>query len=297
MATQNQVVSVVLAVLVVASGLAFVPSATATEVVAIDYNHDLDSEESIEQYQQTGAVSEQIVAPSMQLTIADKREDVDRGSVILDSDTYLRVQYHEDVERSVRIYIPEEYWEPFEDQNVRSLDGNVDAEMEPVRVNGKDYSAVTLHFSGQTDTVIAIDGVEDGLWNIRHEATEMLNSTVPFELPSLSAPEENPWQMVDSSDIASGSYDTDSKDVMVEYDKTPDEDEITWVEAPSCDSDEPVCKMDRSGNVTIVTDDADDPPAIRYKTDPTMRDNIKTGVRRIRTEVDGIVDDILGVFE
>lgn len=287
--------TIVLVMATLAAGVT--PGSATTEVVAIDYTHDLDEEQAIEQYEEDGVVTDSIAAPAMDLTIADSREDVDRGSVILDTDTYLRVQYHEDVERTIRVYIPDDYWEPFEDHSLQSVDGNVDAEMEPVRVNGQDYSAVTLHFDGQADAVIAINGVEDGLWNIRHTATDMLNESVPFELPSLSSPDENPWQHVDSSDLSSGDYDTESNDVMVEYDATPDSEDMTWVEAPSCDSSEPVCTMDRSGNVTIVPDDSENPPAIRYKTEPTLRDNIGTGIRSIQAEAQGLIDGIKGVFE
>jgi len=156
-----------LAALLVASLL--ITPAAGSDIYGVDRNHDLAGDSAIEQFETEGVASGTADDLDMQLSIAKDCADVGHDPMVAPPQRCLQVQYNEEVARTVRVYVPSEYWTPFEDQSMESTNGEVAAEMEPI--SGRDYTAITLHFDGKTDAVFSVNMVESKLWSARQKAT------------------------------------------------------------------------------------------------------------------------------
>lgn len=265
---------VLLAVAGIATGAA--PAAASSTPYTIDDGHDLDDEAALDEYDRTGQVTGQTDTLDVSLTVAESRHDIGmRPSGLSDAynDAYLRIEYDETADRTLRIYIPREYWVPYTREQVDSMTGDHHASFEPIR--GGDYTEVTIHFDGQGDAVLPVRKyatVGTG-WSV-DRVDEYLNETTGHKVRS----DPGEWQYIRDEQLAEGpgvEITNGSADVLVQYDATPDQERETWVNAPkgSPSTHGIYWYVKQSENSTAyVISDHNDPPAVRYKHQPRYRD-------------------------
>ena len=289
------------AVLVVTALLTgMVGAAGASEVHGVDDQHDLADDAAIDTYEERGVVTGDADELNMTLTIADDCGDAGHETIVDLTKQCLRVQYNEDVPRTVRIWIPRDYWTPYENQNLRSADGSVTAEMEPI--NDRQYAAVTVHLAGKTDAVFEINTVQSKLWGARERSYRMVNGSVDIEVPRIAGSNNNPWTHLDSSQFAGNeSYSINTPSATVQYDASAEHNDTTWVTVPKCSGDDaPVCRLDRGDKQILVPDTDEEIPAVRYKDDASRVEKLRAGFREVGVIVDEYVNGaqelIGGVF-
>ena len=266
-----------LAVLWLAIGAA--PAAAADAPYTIDDNHDLADESAIGQYERTGEASGDADTLDVRLTVSEHRHHVGMqpsGVADLYNDAYLRIKYEESAARTLRIYIPREYWVPYQREQVESLTSDHVASYEPIE--GGDYTEVVIEFDGEGDIVLPARRyatIGTG-WSI-DRADEYLNQTTGHSLRS----EPGEWQYIRSDQLAEGpgiKLPTETNDVLVQYDATPDEERETWVNAPKGSANEDgvyyYVKHSENGTMYVISENHD-PPAVRYKERPRLRDTWK----------------------
>lgn len=265
----------------------------ASDIYAIDDNHELDSDHQVEQFDDAGVATASVDAPDVDLTVAKQSDDVEHDAIVDGTKTYLRVQYNEDVPRTVRVYVPRDYWTPYEDQRLDSADGSISAEMEPI--NSREHSAITMHFDGEADVVFEISNTQASLWSVRERGYETVNGTTGYQLPRLSGSENNPWTYVAPTEFAGDeTYAVNDTSATIQYNAAEDDSDSVWVPVAGCQgaTDQPVCTLDRGDEVIIVPDDGDDAPTVRYKSDASFTEDLAGGFREVGEMFDGYIGEL-----
>ena len=280
--------------LTVAMGPAFA-SSSSPEYTQLDADHPLDTPEAISNYEETGSATAELSYPRMSMTVADNRKAVDLSNSFLPEfgATYFRIDYEEDKERVVRVYLPREYQRPYSGE-VEAVVGDANAEVEPVR--NRDYISVKVHLSGDQDEYVfkfsGLDGISE---DVRAGWVDRLDPRAGDEEVT---PEAEEWQYVSSEDIGD-SYavevsDVESKDYRVQYHSDGE-----WLTVPPSEtSDDPYYLHVRDGvdDKVFVIPTSEETPQLRYKTDKSLTEtaeDVSSGVKGI---IDSLREDLFGLF-
>ena len=255
-----------LAMVLVVSAVA-VPVA-ADGMAAIDADHGLTDREHIETYEDTGVASTTLSAPAMRLTVAEAHDDVGLRGFRLDYDKrYLRVQYNETISRTVRFYIPSEYWFPITSE-IDAVDADVTATMEPTD-DGR-YTAVTITLEEPADLVFEVPKQASWVFWGRSKTREVVNNTTGYQPPRLG--EDSEWQYVPEGQLENEStYPVDTAEdgeVTIQYDTDPTAGTESWRMVPECSgNDVPVCHYEKAGvdDRVFVLSKTAAPPQVRFK--------------------------------
>lgn len=262
---------------VVVFGLALTAIATAGSVVTLDDETGLTEQHAIDQFNDEGYVEVSQVSPKMAFTVAERSEDVGVEALrYTNFDTiYLRVTHEESIERTVRFYVPDEYWHPHPDE-VRSIDGNVTAMMEP---RGGQYSSIEVHFEGQNEVVFPVKRQASIVFNVRDHGSSWLENETGIEVPDIGG-DSSEWQYVPMEELRDQdqptfAIDTEGDDITLQFDaeNTADPASKRWRTLPACGSltggEEPVCYFEQEGGgeLVYVLSQVDDPPDVRFKHD------------------------------
>lgn len=307
----RRAVSLVLAVACILgaalAGVAVGP--VAAEPRTIDADHALATTDSVEQFQEEGVASAQLDAFDLTLTVADRAEDVGLNEWTRSSaaNTYLRVDYDEEIARTVRIYLPNEFFTPrahaqFGPEETHNGSATPTMAFEPV---GDEYTAVTLTLDGQTDSVFAVSTLTGGVFSVRKRVDKLLNSTAGWSLPSLSGTTE--WQYVPQTALSGANVTTTihvntttADEIAVQYDVGTGN-ETRWLPVEGCESlDAEVCRLatDAGPNGTTITllSTTSDTPAIRYAANPSASDSVSSIIDELGSLPERIWDDVTGIL-
>lgn len=273
-----------IAIFAVLAALALVgASAASSEIYAVDAEHDLAADDQIDQFHSEGVVTGQADNIDLTLTASESSDDVAADQLTDAGRLYIEVDYQEDIDRTLRFYIPDDYFEPYEDQSMTVHNADVQAEMEPVQ--GGNFTAVTVHTDGPTTATLEISTVESRLWKIRHDARDWVGDATGVSLPSLAGGEENPWEYIDSRSFAGNESVSVPADATVQYAAGETNSETTWLEVPACNRAEtPVCTVSQSNETAVIAENAPDAPQVRYNTDTSFSDRVGAGFREVMTE-------------
>jgi len=282
-----------LAMVLLLSAIA-VPAA-ADGMVAIDADHGLTDRETIEQYETDGVASTTITAPAMRITLAKNHNDVGLKGFRFDYDKrYLRVQYNESIARTVRFYVPSEYWYPITSE-IEATNGDVTATMEPTD-DGR-YTAVTLTLAEPADLVFEVPKQASFVFWGRSKTREVVNNTTGYQPPKLG--EDSEWQYVPEGQLANEStYPVDTAedgDVTLQYDTDPTAGTESWRMVPECSgNDVPVCHYEKAGvdgRVFVLSKTAD-PPQVRFKQGTDYSATAESSGRELWDIPSQVMDDI-----
>lgn len=265
---------------------------SGTSLYAVDGNHDLTSEGAIREYQQSGSASTAIDGLAMAVSVHDSHESAGLDGLHVDSaNTYLRVEYDEEIARTVRVFIPSAYFEPRPKDDLQPVSGSATAALEPTA--DASMTAVTLRLSGETTAVFAVGREAGAVFGARRYISDAMNRTIGVSVPSLGGGGPQ-WQPVPPRTIsgANASYAIEypPEDVTIQYAQNPNatRENRDWVTVPPCERSEgPVCWFERDGSeATYILAETTDPPPVRY----IASDSPTTTGR-------SIVNDIVGSFE
>lgn len=265
---RRTLLAVAFAVLAVSAG-ATAAAATGT-VTTIDADHGLTDRSSIDAYEKTGVASASLVAPDMRLTVAESHDDVGLSGFRFDSTKrYLRFQYNESFERTVRVYIPSEYWHPVIALKTESESGDATADFRPT-ASGR-YTAVTVTFNGQTDAVFSISTAASGWFWAKDSGRDIIANSTGYEPPRIGSAGE--WSYIPTGQLADDSSYPVNASSTIQYDTTPNAEQRTWLSVPECSGESvPVCTFEKRGveDQVFVLAKTDNPPQVRWKqgTDP-----------------------------
>lgn len=270
----RRTVLVLLALLAVSGAVA----GQATRLT-LDANHALDSDEKQVQYQRTGEATAELVAPDMNITVAAEHDmcDIDGFHSDLRND-YLCIGYGEAIERSIRIYIPAEYWSPYVRETVEPVAGGVPATYQPV--DGGQYTSVT----------VTLDEPGMYAWPVNAEAAYFAGAQDRTlenveKVTGIGAPETEEWQYIPPSKLGGNQSayvvrapnGTDA--LVMEYQQSDGE----WTTVPDEEKGyAPVYYQDTASEDQVYVFATDNTSAeVRYKTEATSVDELASAWREI----------------
>lgn len=287
-------VAALLVVALVAGPAAALDDSGDGEITNLGTSHALDSSEAIEEYEAEGHTSAEITRLDMTVTAAQSREDVGLGDQPTPTNVrndFLRLEYDEEAERTVRIMLPKDYWTPYLREDVQSVTSDHTATYQPTRAG--EYVAVSVHFDGPGDAVFPIQWDSELSYRVAERIDNRLNKSFGVSIRGDSAG----WEYVDSQNLTDGpgyAIGDAPGDVTVQYDATPDEPEQTWINAPEGETlSNEIYYYDRGDNGSAyIVSKTDDPPAVRYKTDSTFVDDLRGAVNDLVQVPDRISDGL-----
>jgi len=263
-------------------------------VVKVDADHDLTTQASIDDFETNDETSTTLSYPQATITIGKTADSVDLDGHLVHqySHEYIRIEYDEDVPRTFRFYVPNDYAAPYSDNDVDIInkdDPNAEVEYSTAE-NGK-YLAVTVTVRGQTDIVVPVDektGWSIGFWESKSDTVENATDVVSGE-----------WERVDASKLsgtnATARVDTTGMDNPVfQYQVGEDQ----WTALPNEPTNNaPVYQFQKEGveNTVFIVSTVSDAPAVRYQ-DGGTGGTAKNVARDIGNVVDRITNDINDVL-
>jgi hypothetical protein len=304
--TATRRVAVAIVAVVGLIGLTLAPTAAVAddEITDLDADTGLTTEAAWNQYQSDGVTNVDVAAPDMTLSFSKTDDGVDLDGWNNDyTNDYLRVQYHEEIDRTVRFYVPSNYFAPYYDKKVVSEDGNAVAKFVPVD-DGR-YTAVSITFDGPTDAVFAVDQAKGKTWSFWSTQDDRLENATGVSSgidggDQWNYVEDSEWTQEGTVPITNVS---NPDELRVQYDAGNGEKSV-WLTAPeSSDDPAPIHytlrePANESANVTLViVSDVDDPPAVRVKRDATKSDDVFAILNdwgQIGERFDDLVDSIFG---
>ncbi|AUX09282.1 hypothetical protein AArcSl_1653 [Halalkaliarchaeum desulfuricum] len=278
-----------LLVVVLCGGLVAGVSADET-VTQIDADHELATEETIQTYHAEGVVSGDAEQIQLTLTVAESADDVgiDRTAPLDWRNDYLRLEYDEEIDRTVRVFIPAEMVTPYTREGVEALNNSHTTSFEPIRDG--EFLAVTVVLEGEDTVVFPLDKSASASYDIMDRANDRVERATGI---SLSGDEE--WTYVDGDDMAGHTVielEADPDAVEIQFDARHGQADELWVTMP--EGDDPRAEVywyySSSDDLVYIVPKAEDPPAVRYKTEATLRDRIDGAVNDARQLAENLRD-------
>lgn len=272
------------------------PAAAAT--VTIDQDNALATDEAIRTFESEGVVTRNVGALNLSVTVAQSHDDVDVVGPHTDvNNVWLRLDYDEEIERTIRLYLPGDYFKPRVNTNLRSMDGSVTASLTPVE--GADgWTAVELHVEGPTDATFAVSKEAGAVFDARSFVRDAVNNTTGVSLPAIGATSD--WQYISARRLAGNETvrieDTRRSGLTLQY----DDGDVTgeaWLPVPDCEdpSTQRVCYYE-DGNATVVLAATEDPPQVRYKRGTDFKSTLGGAWNDLVRVPDRISDLLDGLF-
>lgn len=278
-----------------------VPAVGASNVNAVDTDHTLTSDASIATFDAEEVVSGEVDGLNMTITVADKVSQLNKSEWAHPSSarTFLRVEYNEEIDRTVRLYIPSEYFRPRVKSGLAPLESGPPAKLQPVK--DRQYTAVTVTFDKETEVIYPISSSRGMISSGRSSTSELVENSTGFRLPSLTSNGAE-WQPVPgeamTSTEATYRIPSNESDITVQYDADESPEEERWLTVQSCDrSDQPVCTFDRDGSkATYLLSTTEDVPPVRWKAETAASDTVRSTINDIRDASSGFKEAVGGLF-
>ena len=246
------------------------------DVMAIDDNHGLDEDPAISEYHSEGYTDADLSQVDATVAIAEDKADVDADGNVLPLDVrnnYVRIDYDEDFERTLRIHIPREYQTPYTQSGVQSVTSDHSAEFTPVR--GGEYLEIVVYVDGPAEIVLPLQ--KDS--SASYKAVEWVDMRLEAATGTSVFGNGDEWQYLDEHELGNDTayeVDGDPEDVVVQYDAERADADETWLNAPKGEADDVgVYWFTRTsgGNETAyIVATEDDPPNVRYKAAGSEKD-------------------------
>lgn len=264
--------------------------------IRVGVDSPINSDANVEQYESDGVASADLADPQMSVTIGEERGDVGLPLTLdaLDGSTrndFIRIEHKEGLSRTVQIPIREDYWKPFPREGLESLNGDHTADLNPVSVDGADYTLITVTFEGEGAAVFPIPKDAVAAYRAVEKTENRTNSTFGIDLGLT----KSPWSYVDSGVLAGNDttvrIEGDTETMMIQYNDGTAEEPV-WLNVPDGDRrGKPVYTMQKDGvdGAVYVVSTTSDPPELRYKEKSTLGDRVSASIRDARTLPDRIL--------
>ena len=281
-------------------GLGAASTGSNSSLTTIDDDHPVATDDAVAEFDDEGVTSGHVGAVDLEITVAEQSADVGVDSA-LETDfnaVYLRTDYDETIERSVRFYVPGDLWYPHQKDGVDAIAGDAEADFDVV--GDGEYTAVTVHFDGETDSVFRISKEAATIFQLRAGSTTFVENVTGYEVPTVVGSTD--WEYPDAfaEDESTIAIEHDD-DLVLEYDSDDTPSRERWVNVPDCGSaagsDAAVCAFERDGvaNTTYVTVRTADAPDIRYTDDRSVIDTIRATIYNdLRAGLDGFLETVEG---
>lgn len=294
--------SAVIALLVIGSVLAPVAVAQSESVVQIDRDHALTEASSIERYEEEGVVTTTLVSPNVSVTIAEKIGDcgIDDGTLSMDlksvKSDFLCLENHEDLDHKLRIFIPDDYWTPYDRADKESVRGGATADLEPIRSGN--YTSVVVTAPANERVAFEIPERSQAVYYAIERTNERTDEFFGIRLTG----EKEPWTRIEESSL-SGSNSTvqirgDPEKMIIQYDADSSPASESWLQVPTAenDPDAPVYRMEKEGvdDTIYVISRVSEPPTVRYKENAGPFDGLSSAIEDIK-QIDDRLEDITNI--
>lgn len=298
--THRQYIIAALGILL-AIGAVGVPAAGASNVHAVDTDHSLVSDSSMATFDAEEVVSGNVDGLDMTITVADKVSQLNKSEWAHASSarTFLRVEYDEEIDRTVRVYIPTEYFRPRVKSGLAPLESGPAAQLQPVK--DRQYTAVTITFEEETTAIYPISAPRGAISSGRSGVSDLVENSTGFSLPKMTSGGAE-WQPVPGEAMtdteATYRIPSNETDITVQYDAEESAEEERWLTVQSCDrSDQPVCTFDRDGsNATYLLSTTEDVPPVRWKAETTATDTFWSTWNDVEDAGSGLKEAVGGLF-
>lgn len=251
------------ALLVVALALVITPATAATTTTTIDADNPLTDADHISEYEATGVTNASLAQIDLTVTVADDHDDAGLDGFYLDTGTtYLRLDYDETVDRTIRLYLPEAYFAPRVQRSLDPETSGPTASLTPVREN---MTAVTIEVDGKTDATYSLSDTAGGVWAARSWAKEHAENATGWEMPTLTGGAAQ-WQYIDAGTYSTSSPATiNGTSLTVQYEADAPDGGTQWLPVSQCNdpADQRVCYLEDTNTTVIMS--SDDSPRVRYK--------------------------------
>lgn len=300
----KRLVTLIVGVLLLVASLALVGVVAGSDVISIDDDHELNSDGSIEQYEAEGLATAEVDRIQLEMTLAEDPEDVglDGWKYSLGAGSgneYLRLQYDESIDRTVRIELDEELVTPRTKHGVESVEGDVVADIYPS--SDGESTIIKVELEGDSDVVIPLNKAEGWLFDIRGSASESVESVSGYELSSNPFASED-WEYVDPDALSDSdsTYMVESERATIQYNGADvDSEDDVWLTVPECNNpaEQAVCSYEKDGEIgTYVMSTQDEPPQIRYKDGYSISDSVSASINELHQIFGNIQDRVSSIF-
>ena len=286
--------------------VAGLPVASAEEVTTVDDDTQLDDPEVISEYEETGLAEADVPGLDMSIAVSEDQREVGIDAYTAGAlHTYVRVDYREEIDRTVRFYVPAEYIEPRRKDNLQAKNTETTAMVEPVA--GGEYMAITVQFRGETDAVFAFNDAFGSYLRTTETAYDTVENVTGFSPPRLGAREHEQWQYPPDAALAgdNATYhiptdpegNASASDMTIQYDNQPGAEESAWMTMPDCEQTvEPVCVTERDGEPVLFSTSSESVPPIRYKYSRDRKAETKGAVEELKDSWSGLLDRAGGLW-
>lgn len=256
----------------------------------IGADHGLDERGAVEAFDRTGSATGEVDRYDVDLTIATDRESVGAGDAAVTNirNRFLRIEYHESVEREVRILIPREYRTPYTGET-QSLTSDHTIHLEPARSG--EYLAVETVVDGESDIVVPLS-VDHA---ISYSLLERMDQRVQTWAGFSPLDRDDDWHYIDADAWENETLylNQSAEDVVVQFDATPARSDETWLNVPRGETvGSGVYILDVEGENTTIISKASEPPQIRYRSDSLIASQVRGWISEAQ-EIPGNVRDNL----
>jgi len=303
---------VLLAVVLVVSAVAgaAVPGAATANVLDIDADNPLTTADAKQTYQDTGSVTVETSQVDMSITVAKQKEQVgiDGWAPNDYTNEYIRIDYREDISRTIRFYVPAGYNEPYIDQNIESIDGD-DANISLEPVNDGVYTAVEITVDGPTNAAFAVSQSKGEWYDVISQKEGVIENSTGVGVGLDNSTQWNHLSQSDWKDGVARIEGVDPSRVAVQHDADVSDDRIVWLETPSgVDEDARTYYIVRNRTTTqngdtvadlVLVSDEETPPAVRWKQEKQPTDLLGSIVRdakQIPQKIGGLLDGLFKGF-
>lgn len=257
--------------------LATVSGIATADTYDIDETHDL----SCTAFQENGSTSDQLVTPNAKITLTESYNGDGFNKA------FFKIGYEEDLEHTVRIYIPKKCLSPYAEASVTTVDGDGPKADYSVVQDGK-YLSITVTLSESGTYVYPIsksDGFGFSVWRgIADKTTgdDSVDSGV------------SEWQYIDQQTLGGYGEKTIETDVPDDV-KVQRQKGDRWVSVGDDPGDGPVFVNRSESSVTVVST-VEDAPQVRYNLHPSTKDSVTGLGSGIGNILDSIGQDLNGLF-
>lgn len=299
--TREHHISAVLALtLVVSLVAASVPFAAASGgVYDLDTGHELATNESVRTFDEEGVVTGEAHRLNMSLTIADEAPAVglSRWKHTSYSRVFLRIDYNEEIKRTIRVYVPREYFRPRLKTGHEPLTGSATADFEPAQ--NRTYTAVTVSVDGPTTAVYPVSTARGAIAEGRSGLSDLVENATGIKLPSITSGGQE-WNHIPATELSGGNAtyrlptNETTSSITIQYDADASSNDTRYIAVRPCsESEQPVCTYQPYGkNGTFLLSRPNESQAVRWRTGSSPTDTIAAAVNDAIEAAEQLVEEI-----
>lgn len=293
-----------MAVLVVLALGVTAPVSGSTGVYPVDSDHPLTGDQSVKEYQASGVASADLTQLDMGVTVADDHEQANMSGFYSDTGkVWLCLDYRESIERTVRVYLPSEYFTPRPGE-VQSVTSDHTATLAPR--DDDTYTAVTVTFEGADRACFPISKSSGTYWSMKDDINSWVNNTTGWKMPTFTDTAEQ-WRSLPAGAFENSTMyriPTKSQQVSIQFDAEPGP-ETQWLRVPECSDvgEQEICRYTEASDATnrenasvVLMSTKDTPPPVRFKYGDDSSAGFLAGLNDIQGAFDSFLNDIGGWF-